>query len=136
MNILHVNSITLTRILCVRYSFWRFLTFQACFTIIVIPVKRHRNNNDGKASSKYQNMERPKTTYNHLQPTQKFQQRPTTTSKTSTATRINVLKMAKRHVTYMPCFRWFQIVCKWLQMFLRWLQVVIEIFEVVVDGCK
>ena len=32
-------------------------------------------------------MERPKTTYNHLQPTQKFQQRPTTTSKTSTATR-------------------------------------------------
>ena len=32
-------------------------------------------------------MERPKTTYNHLQPPQKFQQRPTTTSKTSTATR-------------------------------------------------
>ena len=29
----------------------------------------------------------PTTIYNHLQPPQKFQQRPTTTSKTSTATR-------------------------------------------------
>ena len=38
--------------------------------------------------------------------------------------------------TFMPCFRWFQIVCEWLQMFLRWLQVVVEIFEVVVGGCR
>ena len=40
MNILHVKSITLTHILCVRCSFWRFLPFQACFTITVISVKR------------------------------------------------------------------------------------------------
>ena len=38
--------------------------------------------------------------------------------------------------TFMPCFRWFQIVCEWLQMFLRWLQVVVEIFEVVVGGFR
>ena len=37
---LHVKSIKLTRILCVRCSFWRFLPFEACFTITVIPVKR------------------------------------------------------------------------------------------------
>ena len=38
----------------------------------------------------YNHLQPPKpstTTYNHLQPPQKFQQRPTTTSKTSTATR-------------------------------------------------
>ena len=39
MNILRVKSITLIRILCVPCSFWRFLPFQACFTITVIPVK-------------------------------------------------------------------------------------------------
>ena len=38
MNILHVKSMTLTHILCVRCSFWRFLPFEACFTITVIPV--------------------------------------------------------------------------------------------------
>ena len=28
--------------------------------------------------------------------------------------------------TFIPCFRWFQIVCEWLQ----------KVFEVVVDGCR
>ena len=40
INILHVKSIKLTRVLCVRCSFWRFLPFEACFTVTVIPVKR------------------------------------------------------------------------------------------------
>ena len=40
MNILHVKSITLTRILCFRCSFQRFLLFLGCITITVIPVKR------------------------------------------------------------------------------------------------
>ena len=35
----------------------------------------------------YNHLQPPTTTYNHLQPPQKFQQRPTITSKTSTATR-------------------------------------------------
>ena len=39
MNILRVKSVTLTRIMCVCCSFWRFLPFQACFTITVNPVK-------------------------------------------------------------------------------------------------
>ena len=34
MNILHVKSIELTTILCVRCSFWRSLPFQACFAIM------------------------------------------------------------------------------------------------------
>ena len=40
MNILHVKLIKLTHIMCVRCSLWRFLPFQACFTITVIYVKR------------------------------------------------------------------------------------------------
>ena len=40
MNILLEKSITLTHILCVLCSFWRFLPFQAYFNITVIPVKR------------------------------------------------------------------------------------------------
>ena len=40
INILHVKSIKLTRVLCIRCSFWRFLPFEACLTITVIPVKR------------------------------------------------------------------------------------------------
>ena len=35
----------------------------------------------------WNDLEPPKTTYSHLQPPQKFQQPPTTTSKISTATR-------------------------------------------------
>ena len=35
----------------------------------------------------WNHLQPPTTTYNHLQPPQKFQQPPTTTSKTSTATR-------------------------------------------------
>ena len=35
----------------------------------------------------YNHLQPPTTIYNHLQPPQKFQQPPTTTSKTSTATR-------------------------------------------------
>ena len=44
MNILHVKSIELTNILCVRCSFWRSLLFQARFaiTVNVIPVIRRR----------------------------------------------------------------------------------------------
>ena len=38
MNILHVKSIELTNILCVRCSFWRSLPFQACFAITVIDI--------------------------------------------------------------------------------------------------
>ena len=38
MNILHVKSIELTTILCVRCSFWRSLPFQACFAITVIDI--------------------------------------------------------------------------------------------------
>ena len=38
MNILHVKSIELTNILCVRCSFWRSLPFQACFSITVIDI--------------------------------------------------------------------------------------------------
>ena len=30
---------------------------------------------------------------------------------------------------FMPCFRWFWIVCEWLQMFLRWLQVALGGFR-------
>ena len=42
----------------------------------------------GRVSTKtWNDLKPPKTTYNHLQPPQKFQKRPTTTSKTSTATR-------------------------------------------------
>ena len=41
----------------------------------------------GVSSKTWNDLKPPKTTYNHLQPPQKFQQRPTTTSKTSTATR-------------------------------------------------
>ena len=40
MDILLEKSITLAHILCVRYSFWQFLTFEARFFIPVIPVKR------------------------------------------------------------------------------------------------
>ena len=40
MNILHVKSIKLTHALCIRRSFWRFLPFEACFTITVIHIKR------------------------------------------------------------------------------------------------
>ena len=38
--ILHVKSIKLTHILCVRCGFRRSLPFWACLSIIVIPVKR------------------------------------------------------------------------------------------------
>ena len=41
MNILHVKSITLTHILCVRCSFWRFLPLQVCFTITVISFLKY-----------------------------------------------------------------------------------------------
>ena len=41
MNILHVKSIKLTHIQCVRRSFWRFLPFYACSSITVIPAKRN-----------------------------------------------------------------------------------------------
>ena len=41
MNILHVKSITLTHILCVRCSFWRFLPLQICFTITVISFLKY-----------------------------------------------------------------------------------------------
>ena len=37
MNILHVKSLELTHILCVRCGFWRSLPFLARFAITVIP---------------------------------------------------------------------------------------------------
>ena len=44
MNILHVKSIELTHILCVRCGFRRSLPFLACFAITVIPViQRNRS---------------------------------------------------------------------------------------------
>ena len=36
---LHVKSIKIAHILWVRCGFWRFLPFQACFAITVIPVQ-------------------------------------------------------------------------------------------------
>ena len=58
MNSLHVKSITLTHIMCVRCGFRRFLPLKACFSITVILVitsSFDRNNSDGKASLKQQN---------------------------------------------------------------------------------
>ena len=40
MNILHVKSMKLTHILCVRYNFWRSPSFYACLSVTVIRVKR------------------------------------------------------------------------------------------------
>ena len=38
--------------------------------------------------------------------------------------------------TFIPCFRWFQIVCECLQMFLRWLLNFLRWLQVVVDGFR